>query len=416
MVMRRFGRSRSARVSAWMASQRAACTAARATISRCPGRVIACSTARISLSVIGSRMGSGTAALSRWAGLAKTLPCFLANRNSDRTDEIVVWSGCPRSSSSPARMSSAEMSLVAALRRLGDRGKLIRAELDSRGGDVRLDVVGGSGAGDGQDLRRPGQHPGQHDLAGTDAVAGRRLADGVVAVGVLDRRPGQEHELFLLAEIHDGLRGPVTGVVAILYRHDRGDPLRLVELCLGHVRDPDVPDFPGVLQFSERADRLGDRHLRIWPVELVQGNLIQPQPPQAALAGLPEMLGAPVRLPAPRTGPPQPALGRDDEIVRVGMKGLGDQQLADLRSVGVGSVDEVDVKLDRPAQGGLGPLPVRWVSPDARAGNAIPPKGPPQLRSPPQRRAGGGRLAGPGRALFRYRAALRSSRRSATCH
>ena len=90
-----------------MASQRAAWTAARATISRCPGRVIACSTARISSSVIGSRLGSGTAAFSRWAGLAKISPRFLANRNSDRTAEIVVWSGCPRSLSSPALMSSA---------------------------------------------------------------------------------------------------------------------------------------------------------------------------------------------------------------------------------------------------------------------------------------------------------------------
>src|ERR1022692_589028 len=103
------------------------------------------------------------------------------------------------------------------LHRPGDRGDLVRAELDARGLDVRLDMAGGSGAGNGQDLGRPGQQPGEHDLAGTSAMPGGRIADRLVAVGVLDRRPRQEQDLLLLAEIHHRLRGPVAGVVAVLH-------------------------------------------------------------------------------------------------------------------------------------------------------------------------------------------------------
>src|ERR1035437_4270861 len=104
------------------------------------------------------------------------------------------------------------------LDRPGDRGHLVRAELDSRGLDVRLDMAGGSRAGNGQDLGRPGQQPGEHDLAGTSAMPGGRIADRLVAVGVLDRRPRQEQDLLLLAEINHRLRGPVAGVVAVLHR------------------------------------------------------------------------------------------------------------------------------------------------------------------------------------------------------
>src|ERR1022692_1986977 len=103
------------------------------------------------------------------------------------------------------------------LDRPGDRGDLVRAELDARGLDVRLDMAGGSRAGNGQDLGRPGQQPGEHDLAGTSAMPGGRIADRLVAVGVLDRRPRQEQDLLLLAEIHHRLRGPVAGVVAVLH-------------------------------------------------------------------------------------------------------------------------------------------------------------------------------------------------------
>jgi hypothetical protein len=46
-----------------------------------------------------------------------------------------------------------------------------------------------------------------------------------------------------------------------------------------------VADLAFILQLGQRADRLGDRHPGIGPVELVQVNPVQPQPAKAALAG-----------------------------------------------------------------------------------------------------------------------------------
>jgi hypothetical protein len=62
----------------------------RATISRCAGLMATCWTARISASVIGSRLGS-MRVVARWmVGLAKTRPRFLAERNSDRRAVVAL--------------------------------------------------------------------------------------------------------------------------------------------------------------------------------------------------------------------------------------------------------------------------------------------------------------------------------------
>jgi hypothetical protein len=78
--MRRLGRSTSSRVRYRIVAERAAWTAARATISRCAEFAAACSTARISSYVNGIRPGSTRSAFNRVMGLAKIRRRFLANR------------------------------------------------------------------------------------------------------------------------------------------------------------------------------------------------------------------------------------------------------------------------------------------------------------------------------------------------
>ena len=85
-------------------------------------------------------------------------------------------------------------------------------------------------------------------------------------------------------------------------------------------------------------------------MELVEGDLVQLQSAQAALADLPQVLGPAVGIPYPRAGPYQPALGRDDQVIGIGVKGLGDELLADVGAIAVGCVDEVDPEVDGPAQ------------------------------------------------------------------
>jgi hypothetical protein len=67
----------------------------------------------------------------------------------------------------------------------------------------------------------------------------------------------------------------------------------------GEVGPSDVADLALLLHLGQRADQLGDGHLRVGSAELVQVDPVEPQPGQAALASLAQVLGPPVRCPAP---------------------------------------------------------------------------------------------------------------------
>ena len=51
------------------------------------------------------------------------------------------------------------------------------------------------------------------------------------------------------------------------------------------------------------------------------------------------------------------------------MERFGDERLADVRAIGIGSVDEVDAELDRSTQHGLCLFAIRWLAPDAGTGD-----------------------------------------------
>jgi hypothetical protein len=89
-------------------------------------------------------------------------------------------------------------------------------------------------------------------------------------------------------------------------------------------------------------DRALVRHLLVGAVLLVELDRVELQPPERALAGLAQVLGAAVTRPLVRAGPKQPSLGGYQEVVGVRVEGLGDQLLADVGTVGVGRIDQVD--------------------------------------------------------------------------
>ena len=76
----------------------------------------------------------------------------------------------------------------------------------------------------------------------------------------------------------------------------------------------------------------------------------------------------------PELGPvrTRPALVATD--ARVGMQGLADELLGDVRAVGVGGVDEVDAELGQAPQHGAGALGVFGRAPDAGTGDAHRPE------------------------------------------
>ncbi len=99
-------------------------------------------------------------------------------------------------------------------------------------------------------------------------------------------------------------------------------------------------------------------------MELVHGDALEAQPPQAALTGLAEVFGTAVGRPPIRSRALEPTLRGDDEIVGVGVQRLGDEDLAHLRAIRVGGVDEVDAQLDGAAQHRLRGFAVGRVAPD----------------------------------------------------
>ena len=163
----------------------------------------------------------------------------------------------------------------------------------------------------------------------------RDVSHDRIAVGIVDRRPGQERQPLLLAQIDERFRHAVGHVVAVLHRHDRGDLVRTPELGFVDVAHADVSHLALVPELGDRTDRILERHLGVWPVELIDRDLVEAQPPQASFARRPQVIGPPVRGPAPRPRAFQAALRRDDEVVRVGVQRFSDQGLEDsgVRSV-----------------------------------------------------------------------------------
>jgi len=105
-----------------------------------------------------------------------------------------------------------------------------------------------------------------------------------------------------------------------------------------------MADLAFVLQQFQLADLIGQRHLRVDPVQLVERDALEAEVAQAQLGLLAQVLGTADRSPVAGTRPGEPGLGRDDEIVGVRVQRLLDQFFGDERPVRVGRIDEVDAE------------------------------------------------------------------------
>ncbi len=127
-------------------------------------------------------------------------------------------------------------------------------------------------------------------------------------------------------------------------------------------------DDPVFEQRSDRGELRLARHFWINAVQLPQTDLIDAELLAALDRLLPQALGAPVHLPHPSAGAPEPALGGDENAV-IRVQRFADQLLGHVRAVRVRSVDEIDPELGHAFQR---PECLRFVggrSPDAGAGD-----------------------------------------------
>lgn len=132
--------------------------------------------------------------------------------------------------------------------------------------------------------------------------------------------------------------------------------------------------LPGLLQFDERADRVGVGHAGVGGVHLVEVDHIHPQPTQALLALVADVVGRAHRGQRDVTGQDLgglvPRLRGDHEIGGVGVQRLGDDLLRLAIPVDVGGVDEVHTPVDDASHELAGDVAVASARRVAGAGDA----------------------------------------------
>jgi hypothetical protein len=179
-----------------------------------------------------------------------------------------------------------------------------------------------------------------------------------------ERAPGQEGDPLGGAEGQLALGAAEAGGELVLDAGHLHQLAGLVDLVDADVGEADQPDLAGRLELGQRPHRLGEGHLGVGAVELVQADGVDAEGAQAGLAGLAEVFGPPVQAPL-AAGPGVAALGGHQHPVAVARpagQGLGDQALAMaevglVAAVGVGRVDQghagVQGGVDGPDRAGL---------------------------------------------------------------
>ena len=216
------------------------------------------------------------------------------------------------------------------------------------------------------------QQPGYGDLRrGGPQPLAERGEEAAVPAQVARRQgePGDEPDALALALLDDILRSSVHQVVPVLHGRDRDDGSGRPDLVDADVGEPDEADLALALESGQLADLLLERDLGIDAVELEERDLLQPQPAEAHLALLAQVLGPAQRVPEVGPGAHHPGLGGDHELAGIGVEGGPDQLLADVGAVRVGGVDQVDTQLDGASQHRDGLVPVGGLSPDPGPGD-----------------------------------------------
>src|SRR5437763_10540247 len=131
-----------------------------------------------------------------------------------------------------------------------------------------------------------------------------------------------------------------------------------------------MKDFPFALKLADDPELVVFRDIRIDPMQLPEIDALQPQPAQAAFESFPQPLRPAVDRPLIRTGALEAAFRGDDETLRIRIECFGDQLFADVRTIRLRGVDEIDAELDGAAEDSQRFFVILRWPPDAVAGDA----------------------------------------------
>ena len=109
--------------------------------------------------------------------------------------------------------------------------------------------------------------------------------------GTAERHVGEIPDALPSAVLDHGEVVPDGERQLVLHARDRRDRSGVLKLGDRHVRQPDRGDLAFVSQTRERADALGQRHVRVDMVQLIEVDALDAEGPQADLAVAPERRG-----------------------------------------------------------------------------------------------------------------------------
>src|SRR5712692_3291903 len=160
---------------------------------------------------------------------------------------------------------------------------------------------------------------------------------------VVSARVGQDGHLDLTAE----------EVVRRLQGLDLQARAELLHLRGVEVGDADVANLARGHYVGEGFGGVREGRLRVRPVDLIEVDVVGAEGLQALVHAASHPVGAGIAFDAASWSRPQPALGRDDDLVtRATCERLGDQSLGGAEAIALSCVEEVDALVGCMADGG----------------------------------------------------------------
>ncbi len=142
-------------------------------------------------------------------------------------------------------------------------------------------------------------------------------------------------------------RARVEQVVSVLHARDIDDLPCLVEFVDGDLGQSDPADLALSLQVPQRACLVGERCFGVDAVQLKKLDPLDTQSAERLLDLLPQHGRPPVELPLARGARSSDAnFGGDQEFIRVGVQGLGQEFLIGSPAIEMRGVDQRDTQLD----------------------------------------------------------------------
>src|SRR5580700_10323204 len=223
-------------------------------------------------------------------------------------------------------------------------------------------------SGDRQHNGRSSQQPCQSHLGWRSFQSRCDTTDWALRTGNTtgrQREPRNKAHFLFFAILQNIFRSAVGDAVTILNAYNRNYRSRILSLSHAHLRQPDVFDFSLRLQVFQRAELIFSRNLRIDAMQLIKINPIQPQSPQAPLAGGPQVFWLSLFNPYVGTRPVKAALGGDHQALGIRVQCFGYDFFTHVRTIGVRGVDEVDSQFDSAPQNPDGLSPICRLAPNS---------------------------------------------------